>query len=158
MKTTLGTLALAAGLAAMPLAPSANAASIELGTLSCSLTGETNLVVYSTQQFDCTFDRYGGDKQEYSGQIQQLGVDLEFNNTLVIKWAVFAPSRSGQVGILSGNYVGAAASASLGVGAGGKVLVGGSQNSISLQPISVEGSTGAGADLGIERFKLEHKG
>src|SRR6267378_2587681 len=43
-------------------------------------------------------------------------------------------------GALAGNYAGATASATVGVGAGANVLIGGSSQQVTLQPVSVEGS------------------
>jgi hypothetical protein len=43
---------------------------------------------------------------------------------------------------LSGTYGGATASSTFGVGVGANVLVGGSNDTISLQPVSIEGGTG----------------
>ena len=57
-------------------------------------------------------------------------------------------------GDLSGNYAGAQGSASIGVGAGGNVLVGGSANSISLQPLSLQGQVGLNVAAGLESLEL----
>ena len=55
-----------------------------------------------------------------------------------------------------GTYVGATADAAIAVGLGANVLVGGSENSIALQPISVEGQTGVNIAAGLAAFKLEY--
>ena len=57
-------------------------------------------------------------------------------------------------GDLSGDYVGAQGSASVGVGVGGNVLVGGSANSIALQPLSVQGQVGVNVAAGLESLEL----
>jgi Protein of unknown function (DUF992) len=57
-------------------------------------------------------------------------------------------------GDLSGNYGGAQGSASIGVGLGGNVLVGGSANSVALQPLSVQGQVGINLALGVEGLEL----
>ena len=57
-------------------------------------------------------------------------------------WAVLAPTNNPGPGLLAGTYVGATGSASIGVGVGANVLFGGFGNSISLQPLSIEGSKG----------------
>ena len=56
--------------------------------------------------------------------------------------ALIAPTAEVKPGALAGDYAGATGGASVGVGAGANVLVGGSNKTISLQPVSVEGSTG----------------
>jgi hypothetical protein len=50
-------------------------------------------------------------------------------------WGVFAPTAALPHGALRGRYVGASGDVSLGLGAGGKLLVGGSHKTISLQPL-----------------------
>ncbi len=71
-----------------------------------------------------------------------------------VQWAVFAPSRQIGRGELAGNYVGAAASATVGVGVGANALVGGSNNTIALQPLSVQGQTGLSVAAGIAGLEL----
>ena len=56
-----------------------------------------------------------------------------------LAWGVFAPVARLGPGDLAGNYVGAQGSATLGVGVGGNVLVGGSNNTIALQPLERAG-------------------
>ncbi len=55
---------------------------------------------------------------------------------------------------LSGDYAGAQGSATLGVGVGGNVLVGGSGNTIALQPLSVQGQIGISVAAGLESLEL----
>ena len=69
-------------------------------------------------------------------------------------WAVLAPTNNPAPGLLAGTYVGATGSASVGVGVGANVLFGGFGNSISLQPLSVEGSKGFNVAGGIEQMTL----
>jgi hypothetical protein len=42
------------------------------------------------------------------------------------------------------------------VGLGANVLVGGSQSSVALQPLSVEGQTGLNIAAGLAKFMLEY--
>jgi hypothetical protein len=67
---------------------------------------------------------------------------------------VFAPTERLGVGDLAGNYAGAQGSASVGVGVGANVLVGGSANSIALQPLSLQGSTGLSVAVGLAGLEL----
>jgi hypothetical protein len=55
---------------------------------------------------------------------------------------VFAPQASVIPGALSGGYAGGTASATIGVGIGANALVGGSNNTVALQPLSIEGDQG----------------
>jgi len=68
-------------------------------------------------------------------------------------WAVIAPTTALQAHALAGKYVGATGDVSLGVGAGAKVLVGGSHQTVTLQPVSVEGRR----QLGIGGCRLTLK-
>ena len=49
-----------------------------------------------------------------------------------------------------------AASAAFAVGLGANVLVGGSQNTIALQPVSVQGEAGVNVAAGLASFQLEY--
>jgi hypothetical protein len=57
-------------------------------------------------------------------------------------------------GALAGTYLGASAEATAGVGAGANLLIGGSDDTISLQPLSVQGQTGLNAALGVSELIL----
>ena len=69
-------------------------------------------------------------------------------------WAVFAPTSGSPRRDLSGNYGGAAASATVGVGVGANALVGGSGNTIALQPVSVQAQTGLSVAAGVAGLEL----
>ena len=69
-------------------------------------------------------------------------------------WGVYAPVARLGPGDLSGDYAGAQGSASVGIGVGGNVLVGGSNNSIALQPLSVQGQVGFNVAAGLESLEL----
>jgi uncharacterized protein DUF992 len=75
----------------------------------------------------------------------------------LLVWGVFAPTANLAPGALSGNYVGATGSATVGVGAGANVLVGGSNRTISLQPVSIEGNTGLNVAAGIGAMSLRYQ-
>ena len=59
-------------------------------------------------------------------------------------------------GSLQGDYAGATASATVGAGVGANVLVGGLDRSITLQPVSIEGSTGLNVAAGIGAINLRY--
>ena len=71
-----------------------------------------------------------------------MGVDLGFTTQGKLVWAVFAPTAGYHRGSLGGLYQGATAEATLGLGVGANVLVGGTAGSIQLQTISVTGQVG----------------
>ena len=68
-------------------------------------------------------------------------------------WAVFAPT-SRKTGALAGSYGGASAEATVGAGLGANVLVGGSDRTISLQPVSVQGQSGLNLAVGVSGLEL----
>jgi hypothetical protein len=70
----------------------------------------------------------------------------------VLVWTVVAPTVALPPGSLTGAYGGATASVTLGVGA--NVLLGGSNNTVSLQPVSVEGGTGLNVAGGFASMSL----
>jgi hypothetical protein len=72
-----------------------------------------------------------------------------------MSWVVFAPGKLGP-GALAGTYAGATAEATFAVGLGANVLVGGSQSSVALQPVSVQGQTGLNIAAGLAKFTLEY--
>ncbi|MDU1693351.1 MAG: DUF992 domain-containing protein, partial [Bradyrhizobium sp.] len=72
----------------------------------------------------------------------------------LLAWVVYAPVARLGAGDLSGDYAGAQGSASVGVGLGGNVLIGGSANSIALQPLSVQGQVGLAVSAGLESLEL----
>jgi len=92
--------------------------------------------------------------QHYVGAINKFGVDIGYLQGGVIVWTVVAPTANLAPGSLSGTYAGATGSATVGVGVGANVLVGGSGNSIALQPISIEGTTGLNVAAGIAEMTL----
>jgi len=69
-------------------------------------------------------------------------------------WSVVAPTLNLTPGSLSGSYGGVTASARVGIGVGANVLVGGSGNSIALQPLSVEGTTGLNVAAGVAEMTV----
>ena len=96
----------------------------------------------------------GMPEDRYIATIRKVGLDLGITQESALAWAVFAPVQRLGPGGLSGDYVGAQGSATLGVGVGGNVLVGGSANSIALQPLSVQGQVGVSIAAGLEALEL----
>ena len=103
----------------------------------------------------CLFTRTNGTAEKYTGSIKKFGIDVGFTKEAQMVWLVFAPGNIAP-GALAGSYGGATASATVGVGAGANVLVGGSSKQITLQPVSVEGSVGLNAAAGIGVVELQY--
>jgi hypothetical protein len=102
----------------------------------------------------CTFVPAAGAPEHYAGTISKFGVDIGYVQNAVIVWTVVAPTVALPSGSLTGTYGGATASATIGVGVGANVLVGGSSNTISLQPVSIEGGTGLNVSGGFASMSL----
>ncbi|MFP4537751.1 MAG: DUF992 domain-containing protein [Dichotomicrobium sp.] len=128
---------------------------VEIGSLTCRIDGGASYVFGSTRRLNCKYESARGDPPDYyDGEIDRFGVDLGVTGETVMGWAVFAPSRGVGDHALAGTYRGVAADASLGLGGGAKVLVGGSDNAISLQPVSLQGQSGANLALTVARLRL----
>jgi hypothetical protein len=130
---------------------------VQIGTLTCNVSGGWGFVFGSSKAVRCTFARAGGRPEHYAGSINKFGVDIGYTQGGVLVWGVFAPTANLAPGALSGNYVGATGSATVGVGAGANVLVGGSNRTISLQPLSIEGNTGLNVAAGIGSISLRYQ-
>ncbi|NEI74868.1 DUF992 domain-containing protein [Rhizobium lusitanum] len=126
-----------------------------LGTLSCEVAGGIGMLIGSSRNVECRFARARGPSERYSGTIGKLGVDIGITGKSYIQWVVFnlEPSGTGE-GALAGTYVGASASAALGVGLGANALIGGTARSFGLQPLSAEGMTGLNVAAGVTRLEL----
>lgn len=128
---------------------------VDVGVLTCKLTGVKNDIIYSKEEFACEFKPTKGDVQTYIGQIKSIGVDLSVTKDMTLVWGVLAPSGDVDVAeSLKGDYFGGEASVALVAGGGANVLVGGGDKSFTLQPISVTGIRGSGVTVGISEFTL----
>ncbi len=145
----LATAALAAGVATGAQAQGVT----QVGTLNCDVSGGLGLIVASQRDMTCTFVNVAGEREVYAGVIRRFGLDLGATVGGQIVWSVFAPS-AGVRGALAGNYAGASAEATVGAGLGANVLVGGSDRTIALQPLSVGGQAGLNVAVGVADLQL----
>jgi hypothetical protein len=127
---------------------------VAVGTLTCNVASGFGFVFGSSRAINCTFGGPGGRYEHYVGDISKFGVDIGFTQGGILVWTVFAPSASLAPGVVAGNYVGATASATVAVGVGANALLGGSNNSIALQPLSVEANQGLNVAAGIAALTL----
>jgi len=146
---------LAAG--ALALDAPAQAQGLKAGVLTCNVASGFGLIFGSSRAVNCTFSPTGGPPQHYVGAINKLGVDIGYLQGGVLVWTVVAPTANPAPGALSGTYAGATGSATVGVGVGANVLVGGSGNSTALQPVSIEGTTGLNVAAGIAEMTLTYQ-
>jgi hypothetical protein len=146
--------ALAAAALATVSATAAQAQSrVQVGVIECRGGQTVGMVIGSVTDLNCVF-RSGNRSERYAARVNRVGLDVGITNNVSLAWAVFAPTQRLGRGDLSGDYAGAAASATVGVGGGANVLVGGSANSIALQPLSLQGQTGLNVALGVSSLQL----
>ena len=125
------------------------------GVLACKLSPSIGLIIGSRQRMSCRYDRNGGGPPEfYTGVMNNIGLDIGITAGGALAWGVVAPTAGPMRGALAGTYVGASGAIGVGVGVGANVLVGGSNRSIALQPLSVEGSVGVNLSLGVSGLTL----
>jgi hypothetical protein len=146
----------AIALTAFAAATPAEAAGVKVGTLTCNVASGWGFVFGSSKDIRCVFRPVKGHRVRLNGAISKFGVDIGYTEGGVLVWAVFAPSSTVRDDALDGDYVGATASATVAVGLGANVLVGGFDKSIALQPISIEGNTGLNVAAGIGAMNLTH--
>jgi hypothetical protein len=127
---------------------------VQIGVLECRGGASVGFIVGSVTNLGCVLRGDGRRDEPYVATIRKVGLDLGITQETALAWAVFAPVERSGSGDLSGNYAGAQGSASVGVGLGANVLVGGSQNSVALQPLSLQGSTGLNVAAGLESLEL----
>ena len=131
---------------------------VKTGYLTCHEAAGWGFVFGSSRDLKCSYSANGGRVEYYNGSISKFGADIGYLKSAVILWAVAATTNDLKPGALEGNYGGASASVTLGVGAGANVLVGGFDKSIALQPVSVEGQNGLNVAAGVGELRLKYRG
>ncbi|TMM55568.1 DUF992 domain-containing protein [Sulfitobacter sabulilitoris] len=130
----------------------------EIGALNCDVSDGTGYIFGSTRELTCTFNpvQEGLEDETYVGTIQRYGVDIGKTQNGVMNWLVLAPTeREWSEGGLNGSYKGVSAEATVGVGLGANVMVGGDENTLSLQPISLNTQTGVNFAVGVGEIELQ---
>jgi hypothetical protein len=155
MTKTLGVMGVALIAAATCLAAPAEAAGVKVGVLTCNVDSGWGYILGSSKEVRCNYVPNKGFGEHYVGSISKVGVDIGYTKGGVLIWDVIAPSSDMKPGALEGGYGGVSASATVGVGAGANVLLGGFDKSVALQPISIEGNTGLNVAAGIGALDLK---
>jgi hypothetical protein len=127
---------------------------VKVGVLECRGGASVGFIVGSVTHLGCVFHMNGMPEDRYVATIRKVGVDLGITEESALAWAVYAPVARLGPGDLSGDYAGAQGSASVGIGLGGNVLIGGSANSIALQPLSIQGQVGLNVAAGLAALEL----
>jgi len=151
-----GVIALAAALAAAT--PAEARSGVRVGSLNCTIQGGVGLILGSSRQMNCRFrPSRGGSTERYTGRITRIGLDIGVTSRSYMTWGVFAAGRISR-GALAGSYGGASAEATIGVGLGANVLVGGFKRTIALQPLSIQGQRGLNLAAGVAGLSLRYAG
>jgi hypothetical protein len=127
---------------------------VKAGTLTCDISAGIGLIITSKKDLTCMFTpSQPGPREVYVGSITKFGLDLGATAGGEIVWEVYAPTNR-RFGALAGQYSGAAAEATVGAGLGANVLVGGSDRTVSLQPLSIQGQSGLNVAAGVAELDL----
>jgi uncharacterized protein DUF992 len=127
---------------------------VKAGTLTCDISAGLGLIVASQKRLTCMFTPSApGPREVYYGTINKFGLDIGGTAGGEMAWAVYAPTNR-RIGALAGHYGGASAEATVGLGAGANVLVGGSNSTVTLQPVSIQGQAGLNLAVGVAGLDL----
>ena len=131
---------------------------IKAGLLTCDVSGGIGLIIGSQKQVSCVYaPDQPGPQEAYVGSFSRFGLDIGVTGGGVMVWAVFTDTTRGP-GFLAGDYVGASGEVTFAAGLGANVLVGGSNRTVALQPLSVSGDVGVNLALGIGDLSLRPAG
>src|SRR6516165_5091063 len=149
LAVAISAASLAAGALALESPAQAQGGGVKAGTLTCNVAGGFGFIFGSSKAVNCTFAPVSGVPQNYVGSIDKFGVDIGFTRGGVLIWTVLGATTSPAPGALAGSFGG--------VTAGANVLVGGSNKTISLQPLSIEGNTGLNVAAGVAALTLTYQ-
>src|SRR5260370_22273995 len=146
LATACAALALAV---AMVPAMAQQAGRPRVGTLTCNISPGAGMIVAGQRQLSCIYASARGRAREaYEGTVSTLGLDIGATSRGRLTWAVFAPTTLRRAA-LAGTYVGSTAGGTVGAGVGANLLVGGSDRTVALQPVSVQAQTGVNIAAGV---------
>jgi Protein of unknown function (DUF992) len=153
LRYAIGAAALA--LATIAVDP-ASAQRVRAGVLTCDISAGMSFIIGSQKAVACTFaPEPAGPQQVYSGSISKFGLDIGATAGGVMVWAVFTDSIAPPgPGFLAGDYFGASGQVTVAAGLGANVLLGGSNSTVALQPLSVATSVGLNFALGVAELHL----
>jgi hypothetical protein len=155
--TLMATSLMLIGLLAFGSRAQADDAGVKAGVLTCHVAKGWGFIFESTHDLNCSYSPNSGTPLHYIGHIVKYGVDVGYTKEGILVWGVLATTRDLAAGDLAGNYGGVTGGASVGVGASANVLIGGSNKTISLQPLSIEGYEGLNVAAGIASITLKYQ-
>lgn len=144
-------------LTAASITPVNAAEKLRTGILDCDVSAGVGLIFSEKQTMKCTFKPLlgGGQIDHYTGKIEEVGIALGATEGGILVWSVMSDQKGVPNGALAGRYKGLSADASLGLGLGENVLLGGSNKAFMLQPSSYEGQVGLNLAAGVTTVTLE---
>jgi hypothetical protein len=131
-----------------------SAKGFQAGFLSCNVASGWGFILGSSRALKCVWEPQKGVQWNYTGRILNIGADIGYSHASVLLWLVSTATRDFGAKGLVGTFAGVGASAAVGGGVGANLLVGGFQNSVTLQPLSVSGEIGLNAAAGIRSMTL----
>jgi hypothetical protein len=132
----------------------AQAQRVRTGVLNCDVSAGLGLIIGSQRSVNCLFTPdVPGPQEGYFGTISKLGLDIGATAGGVMVWAVYADTSRGY-GFLAGDYAGASGEVTIAAGLGANVLVGGSNRTVALQPVSLTGQIGLNLALGVANLSI----
>jgi len=142
--------------AAVTVSPAlADPPKVALGTLTCHGHGGVGLIFGSKENMRCEFTTaVSGRVYHYNASITKVGLDIGFTGASTLVWTVLGSTTDMPGDALEGSYGGVTAGVAVGVGGNANALVGGSNQSVVLQPLSVQGDTGINLSAGVAGLSL----
>lgn len=132
----------------------AQAQRVKSGILNCDVSAGIGLIIGSQKTVACLFTPdIPGPQEGYVGSITKFGLDVGITGGGQMVWAVYSDT-SGGYGALAGDYAGASGEVTVAAGLGANVLIGGSNRTVALQPLSVGGQVGLNLAVGVADLHL----
>ena len=158
MKTFHLMLGAAVAVAGLAIACAADAApaGVKVGDLTCNVASGWGFVFGSSKDLHCTYPPATAIRVSIIPARSPSSASISATPKAAC-WsgACSRPPPTCARARCQGDYAGATAQATVGVGVGANALIGGLDKSIALQPLSVEGSKGLNVAAGIGSISLK---
>jgi len=126
----------------------------QVGTLNCDISAGIGFIIGSRKEVNCLFTpSVPGPQELYVGSISKFGLDVGVTTGGQMVWAVHSQTTLRR-GVLAGVYSGPTGEATVIAGLGANVLVGGSDRTVALQPLSVTAQGGLNLAVGVAGLEL----
>ena len=119
----------------------ASSKGVNVGSLTCKVAGGAGFVFGSSKALSCIFTRTDGSGERYVGDVRRFGIDIGYTDRSRRSSGWFLrPATSPPAPLPAATPV-PTVQGTVVVGVAANVLVGGNNGQVTLQPVSVEGST-----------------